>query len=80
MEVENLIRVDKLGRIVIPVAVRRTLGIMENDILELGQENSKIIITKRVDKCEFCKSKNNLRDYHGKKICLSCLSNIKNNL
>ncbi|MGF2616446.1 AbrB/MazE/SpoVT family DNA-binding domain-containing protein [Rossellomorea vietnamensis] len=39
-------KVDELGRVVIPVELRRTLGIAEKDSLEIYVDEEKIILTK----------------------------------
>ncbi|MGP4947693.1 MULTISPECIES: AbrB/MazE/SpoVT family DNA-binding domain-containing protein [Bacillus] len=39
-------KVDELGRVVIPIELRRTLGIAEKDALEIYVDNEKIILKK----------------------------------
>ena len=39
-------KVDELGRIVIPIELRRTMGIEEKDALEIYVDNEKIILKK----------------------------------
>ena len=39
-------RVDELGRVVIPIELRRTLGITEKDALEIYVDEDKIILRK----------------------------------
>lgn len=39
-------KVDELGRVVIPIELRRTLGIEEKDALEIFVENDRIILKK----------------------------------
>lgn len=39
-------KVDELGRVVLPVELRRTLGIMEKDPIEIFVEDDKIILQK----------------------------------
>ncbi len=39
-------KVDELGRVVIPIELRRTLGIQEKDALEIYVENDCIILKK----------------------------------
>ncbi|MCY7585555.1 AbrB/MazE/SpoVT family DNA-binding domain-containing protein [Bacillus safensis] len=39
-------KVDELGRVVIPIELRRTLGIAEKDALEIYVDDEKIIIKK----------------------------------
>lgn len=39
-------KVDELGRVVIPIELRRTLGIAEKDALEIFVDDDKIILKK----------------------------------
>lgn len=39
-------KVDELGRVVIPIELRRTLGIAEKDALEIYVDNEQIVLKK----------------------------------
>ncbi|MGG3915495.1 AbrB/MazE/SpoVT family DNA-binding domain-containing protein [Rossellomorea vietnamensis] len=39
-------KVDELGRVVIPIELRRTLGIAEKDVLEIYVDDERIILKK----------------------------------
>ncbi|ACQ70624.1 MULTISPECIES: AbrB/MazE/SpoVT family DNA-binding domain-containing protein [Exiguobacterium] len=39
-------KVDELGRVVIPIELRRTLGIAEKDALEIYVDNDQIVLKK----------------------------------
>lgn len=71
-------QVDPLGRIVIPMELRRTLSIEEKDALEIYTEGEQIILKKYQPTCIFCGEGKNVVNYKGKNICTSCLSEIKN--
>ncbi|MCR5637167.1 MAG: AbrB/MazE/SpoVT family DNA-binding domain-containing protein [Clostridiales bacterium] len=71
--------IDTLGRIVIPVGVRRELDIKEGERLELSLEKNLITLKKITDSCIFCSSEDNLTEYKDKFICESCLKNIGKN-
>ena len=47
-------RVDELGRIVLPIELRRTLDITERDALEIYVEGSSVILKKYRPSCIFC--------------------------
>ncbi len=47
-------RVDDLGRIVIPMELRRTLGIKVHDPLSISVENERIVLSKNRDACVIC--------------------------
>jgi transcriptional pleiotropic regulator of transition state genes len=49
-------KVDELGRIVLPIEMRRTLDIAEKDALEIYVEGSSVILKKYKPSCIFCDS------------------------
>lgn len=69
-------KVDELGRIVIPIELRRTLGIDVKDALEIYVEDEKIILKKYLPACIFCDSADDVHVIKGKNICAQCLSEI----
>ena len=71
-----LVRVDNLGRIVIPVRIRRSMELHNDSCLELFTEENKIIMQKYQESCVFCNKEENLTQYSGKYICRTCLENI----
>ncbi|KYH29686.1 MULTISPECIES: AbrB/MazE/SpoVT family DNA-binding domain-containing protein [Clostridium] len=70
-------RVDELGRIVIPIELRRTLDIAEKDALEIYVDGEQIILKKYEPACIFCGDARNVINYKGKNICRSCLESLK---
>lgn len=69
-------KMDDLGRIVIPVELRRTLGIAEKDALEIYVDGSSIVLRKYKSTCVFCDGSQNVRVYKGKSICARCLKEL----
>ena len=59
-------KVDELGRIVLPIEMRRTLGIGEKDPLEMYTEKDAIILRKYSPSCVFCGSIEGNIEYKGK--------------
>ena len=47
-------KVDELGRIVLPIELRRTLDIAEKDSIEIYVDGSSIILKKYEPTCVFC--------------------------
>ncbi len=45
--IKVLRKVDELGRIVIPIDVRKQLGIKEGETLEISIENNKVVLEKK---------------------------------
>ena len=70
-------RVDELGRIVLPIEMRRTLNIGEKDSLEIYVDGDSIILRKYQPACIFCDNMKNVVSFQGKNICSDCLEKIK---
>lgn len=70
-------RVDELGRVVIPIELRRTLDIAEKDALEIYVDGEQIILKKYEPACIFCGQAKDVIQYKGKNICTKCLDEIK---
>ena len=69
-------RVDDLGRIVLPVEMRRLFGIRPGDAMEISVSNGTIQLRKIEARCVFCDSEENLLDHRGKKICAECAADV----
>lgn len=65
-------KVDELGRVVIPIELRRTLGIEEKDALEIYVDDEKIILKKYEPACVFCGNAADVRVFKGKQVCQEC--------
>ena len=72
-------KVDDLGRIVLPIELRRTLDIAERDELEIYMENDRIILQKYEPACIFCGSSQGLSAYQGKNVCKACIRKLAEN-
>lgn len=68
---------DSLGRVVIPVELRRQFDIKENEKIKFFIEDDKIIMKKVISSCVFCKSTEELVPFNDKCICAGCLSSLK---
>lgn len=69
-------KVDELGRIVIPIELRRNLDIEEKDSLEIYVEDDHIILKKYTPACSFCSNAADVTVFKGKNICRDCLHEI----
>ena len=79
MKATGIVRkVDELGRIVLPIELRRTLDIAERDALEIYVEGSSVILKKYGSRCVFCDSSKDVTLFKGKSVCPKCLKEIKN--
>lgn len=66
-------KVDELGRIVLPIELRRTLGIEEKDRIEIFVDGESIILRKYQPACIFCGNAKDIINYKGKNICPDCI-------
>ena len=77
-------RVDELGRISIPIELRRAMDIKTNkekgslnkkdgDAVEIFTDGERIVLKKYQPGCHCCGSIDNLTEVLGLKICPSCL-------
>jgi transcriptional pleiotropic regulator of transition state genes len=65
-------RVDDLGRIVLPVEMRRMFGIAPGDELEIGVEGATIMLRKVEARCVFCGADRDLGVHRDKRVCHPC--------
>jgi AbrB family transcriptional regulator, transcriptional pleiotropic regulator of transition state genes len=77
MKATGIVRkVDELGRIVIPIELRRTMGIDIKDPLEIFVDGEKIILRKYEPTCIFSGSAENLINFKGKMISKDILGEL----
>jgi transcriptional pleiotropic regulator of transition state genes len=78
MKATGIVRkVDELGRIVLPMELRRTLGINKEDAIEIFVDSDMIVLRKYEPACIFCGSAVEVSNIHGKNICRACLDELK---
>ncbi len=70
-------KVDELGRVVLPIELRRTLDIAEKDALEIYVDGATIILKKYEPACIFCGDAKDVTVYKGKNICPACMRELK---
>ena len=77
MKTTGIVRkVDELGRIVLPIELRRTLGIEVRDPIEIYVDEDKILLKKYAPACIICGESDELIEYKGKKICRKCIERM----
>lgn len=69
-------KVDELGRIVLPIEMRRTLDIAEKDALEIYVDGDNIILRKYQAACIFCGKGKDVVEFNGKNICPECVATL----
>lgn len=73
-------QVDKLGRIVLPMELRKILNIDHKDALEIFTENNMVVLRKYEPSCIFCGSATNVTTYKGKNICPECIARMQEDI
>lgn len=69
-------KVDELGRIVLPMELRRTLSIAEKDPVEIFVEGDTIILHKYQPTCVFCDETEGILNFKGKNVCPACAKKL----
>lgn len=70
-------RIDDLGRIVLPIELRRTLDIGERETMEIFVEGSSVVLKKYRPTCIFCDSAKDISIFKGKNICPKCMQDLR---
>lgn len=65
-------QLDTLGRIVLPIELRRTMDIGVKDMVEIFVENDQIILKKYHPSCIFCGDARDVMSFKGKLVCKHC--------
>lgn len=73
-------KLDALGRIVIPIEIRRALNIEESDAMEIFVDKEKLILRKfqTAQSCVFCGEIDNTVVFNEKYVCKKCLEKLTN--
>ncbi len=69
-------KVDELGRVVIPIELRRTLGIGEKDALEIYVDGERIMLKKYEPACIFTGNAEDLIYFKGKLVSKACIDEL----
>lgn len=78
MKATGIVRkVDELGRIVLPIELRRTLNIEIKDPVEIFVDGEFILLKKYEPACVFCGNAKDVETFNGKNVCKKCLEKIK---
>ncbi|MNC08509.1 Transition state regulatory protein AbrB [compost metagenome] len=79
MKATGIVRqLDSLGRVVIPIELRRTLGIEEKDGLEIFVDGNRIVLQKYAPGCHFCgEAGPGMQRFFDKLLCPECVAAIK---
>ena len=70
-------KVDDLGRIVLPIELRKTLDIKEKDSIEIFIDGDRIVLQKYQPACMFCSNADDTVFFGEHRICRTCLNELK---
>lgn len=61
-------KLDELGRITLPMELRKSLGLKEKDALQIFVDGERIVLERYAPSDIFTGSMDDLVEYHGKKV------------
>ena len=70
-------KIDELGRIVLPIELRRTLDIGERETMEIFVDGSSVVLKKYRPTCIFCDNVRDISVFKGKNVCPKCLREMQ---
>jgi transcriptional pleiotropic regulator of transition state genes len=78
MKATGIVRkVDELGRVVLPVELRKTFDIKKEDPLEIYVDGDSIILKKYEPASIFSGDAKNVKRIHEKIVCENCIAEMK---
>lgn len=78
MKATGIVRkIDELGRIVLPIELRRTLDFDVKDSFEIFvDDDGSIVLKKYQPACIFCDNARNIVNFKGKNVCTNCMKEM----
>ncbi|HEY8338879.1 MAG TPA: AbrB/MazE/SpoVT family DNA-binding domain-containing protein [Egibacteraceae bacterium] len=70
-------KVDDLGRVVIPSAIRKALGLAEGDEVEVSLDGDRVVLERAQRRCVFCGADDETETFRDKAVCWSCMAAIR---
>ena len=74
MKATGIVRkVDDLGRIVLPIELRRAMDLVEGAAVEIyTADDGSVVLRKYQPACIFCGNHDHLLEYHNHNVCAAC--------
>lgn len=69
-------KLDELGRVVLPVELRRTLSLEPGASVEIVSEGGGILVRRYEESCVFCGGRSELARHKGRRVCSCCLEEL----
>jgi len=70
-------KIDELGRIVLPIEIRKNMEMDSRDSVEIFVDEDKIILKKYHPACIFCGNADKVTFFKGKLVCKDCIDSLK---
>ncbi len=70
-------KVDELGRIVLPIELRKMMDINVKDSLEIFTDGDSVVLKKYQPACVFCGDASDVIYFSSKRVCRKCLESLK---
>ncbi len=70
-------KIDEVGRIVLPIEIRRNLDLQNGDSLEMFIDGNFIMLKKYQPACVFCGNAKDIKQYKGRNICPACIKELQ---
>lgn len=71
-------KLDNLGRIVLPMEMRKALSLKEKDAIDINCVDGKIILERVADCCALCRTGDGpLANMGGGLLCPACINRVK---
>ncbi|MEG2813723.1 MAG: AbrB/MazE/SpoVT family DNA-binding domain-containing protein [Oscillospiraceae bacterium] len=70
-------KIDNLGRVVLPIELRRVFDIDKEDPVEIFVDDNYIMLKKYQPACIFCNDATDVINFRGKNICANCFAEMK---
>jgi AbrB family transcriptional regulator, transcriptional pleiotropic regulator of transition state genes len=67
---------DELGRIVIPIEIRKRFGLTERDPLEISVRDQTILLSRPRTTCVFCGTTRSVGEHRGRGVCTTCVAEL----
>lgn len=68
--------IDELGRIVIPIEIRKRFGLGEKDQLEISVKDDTILLSRPRSACVFCGAFDSVEEHRGRAVCRDCIAEL----
>ena len=69
-------RIDNLGRVVLPIELRRQMDLEDNASLEIFVDGDAVVLKKYQPACVFCGEAEGVVPFAGRNICAACRKKI----